>query len=134
MSHPEATVDNSNVAQLEAATPSSISTATNRAFGVWGTIADVMLGSSAVYRIVQEQRHKEERNYIESCPFPLKEIPSKLGIWRLKEGGDQLLDSLTMRVTGGTDHILRTYVDDLTGVSLVVLVLFGPAEPVLPHV
>ena len=52
----------------------------------------------------------------------------------MKDGGDQTLDSLTMRITGGTDHILRTYVDELTGVSLVVLVLFGPAEPVLPHV
>ena len=39
-----------------------------------------------------------------------------------------------MQITGGTDHILRTYVDELTGVSLGVLVLFGPAEPVLPHV
>ena len=38
-----------------------------------------------------------------------------------------------MRITGGTDHIVRTYADDLTGVSLTVLVLFGPAEPVLPH-
>ena len=49
------------------------------------------------------------------------------------DGGEMKLDSLTMRITGGTDHILRTYVDELTGVSLVVLVLFGPAEPVIPH-
>jgi hypothetical protein len=52
----------------------------------------------------------------------------------MKEGGEQKLDPLTMRVTGGTDHIIRTYVDELTGVSLGVLVLFGPAEPVVPHV
>jgi hypothetical protein len=130
MSYPETIGENSSVAQLEAATPTS----SNRALWAWAAIACLLLGSSAAYRTLQDRRHKDERNYVESCPFPLKEIPSKLGIWRLKEGGEQSLDSLTMRVTGGTDHILRTYVDDLTGVALVVLVLFGPAEPVLPHV
>jgi hypothetical protein len=136
MSRPAAIDENSNVAQLEGATPTSISAAPNRARALWAwaTIACLLLGSSAVFRIVQDRRHKDEKNYVESCPFPLKQISSKLGIWRMKEGGDQSLDSQTMKVTGGTDHILRTYVDDLTGVALVVLVLFGPAEPVLPHV
>ena len=60
-------------------------------------------------------------------------IPNKLGVWHLVEGGERTLDDLTMRITGGSQHMLRTYADDLTGVSLTVLVLFGPAEPVLPH-
>jgi hypothetical protein len=133
MSHPEAIDENSNVAQLEVATPTSTSAVSNRTLLIWAAVACLILGSSAVFRTLQDQRHKEEKNYVESCPFPLKEISSRLGIWRMKEGGDQSLDSQTMKITGGTDHILRTYGDDLTGVALVVLVLFGPAEPVLPH-
>jgi hypothetical protein len=36
-------------------------------------------------------------------------------------------------ITGGSEHIMRTYADDQTGVTLSVLILFGPAVPVLPH-
>jgi hypothetical protein len=72
-------------------------------------------------------------NYKETCPVALSTLPAKLGEWRLIAGGERSLDDMTIRITGGTDYILRSYVDDLTGVSLSVLVLFGPAEPVLPH-
>lgn len=99
----------------------------------WVTMACILLGSSGVFRAMQDRRHKVEATYTEDCPFPLKSIPQQLGGWKMVEGGDMTLDPLTMRITGGTEHILRTYVDELTGVSLVVLVLFGPAEPVLPH-
>lgn len=100
---------------------------------LWAVVACTLLGSSAVVRSVQERRHQNEASYLETCPFPLKQIPTTLGGWRLSPEGDKLLDRQTMRIAGGTDHILRTYADDLTGVKLVVLLLFGPAEPVLPH-
>jgi hypothetical protein len=99
----------------------------------WTAIACLTLGGSGVVRAVQERRHEDERNYRESCPISLASIPAKLGGWKLVAGGEKTLDDLTVRITGGTDYILRNYVDDLTGVSLVALVLFGPAEPVLPH-
>jgi hypothetical protein len=100
---------------------------------LWAVLACLLLGSSAVVRGVQERRHLDEASYLETCPFPLKEIPTTLGVWKLLPDGERELDRRTMRITGGTDHILRTYVDDLTGVRLVVLVLFGPAQPVTPH-
>jgi hypothetical protein len=100
---------------------------------VWMVIGCALLATSGVARSVQDRRHKVESSYTETCPFPLKSLPSTLGRWKFI--GDEIkLDSLTMRITGGTDHTMRTYVDELTGVSLVVLVLFGPAEPVLPHI
>ncbi len=99
----------------------------------WTAVACVTLGASGVVRAVQERRHRDETNFRESCPISLASIPAKLGGWRLVEGGEKSLDELTVRITGGTDYILRNYVDDLTGVSLVALILFGPAEPVLPH-
>ena len=100
----------------------------------WAAIACVLLGASGVVRAVQDRRHDDERNYVETCPIPLASLPKKLGVWRLVEDGDKKLDPLTMRITGGSDYMMRAYADDLTGVTLVVLLLFGPAEPVLPHV
>jgi hypothetical protein len=100
---------------------------------LWALVACILLGSSAVVRGVQERRHQDEASYLASCPFPLKQIPTTLGVWQLAPEGDMTLDKLTMRITGGTDYILRTYADDLTGVKLVVLLLFGPVEPVVPH-
>jgi hypothetical protein len=132
MSLAEAIDDDPSVAQPGVAT--SESTRSKQAPWVWATLACLLLGTSGVIRTVQDLRHIEETNYVETCPFPLKDLPQKLGAWRLKDGGEQALDPLTMRITGGTEHLLRTYVDELTGVSLGVLVLFGPAEPVLPHV
>jgi hypothetical protein len=132
MSSAEVIDESSSVAQLEVATPTPARS--KRAPWVWATVACLLLGTSGAIRTVQERRHRDEMNFIETCPFPLKDLPLKLGAWRLKDGGDQKLDRETMRVTGGTDHVFRTYVDELTGVSLAVLVLFGPAEPVLPHV
>ena len=132
MSHAEVIDDDPNVAQPGVAT--SKSTRSKQAPWVWATLACLLLGTSGVIRTVQDLRHIEETNYVETCPFPLKDLPQKLGAWRMKEGGEQKLDPLTMRITGGTDHIIRTYVDELTGVSLGVLVLFGPAEPVVPHI
>ena len=99
----------------------------------WAIIACLTLGASGAVRAVQERRHKDEMDYKETCPFSLPTLTTKLGGWRLIEGGEKSLDDLTIRITGGTDYILRNYVDDLTGVSLVALILFGPAEPVLPH-
>ena len=100
---------------------------------IWALFACILLGTSGAVRAVQDRSHAEERNYVEVTPFPLKTLPSTLGVWRVIPGGEQTLDDQTMQITGGTDYVLRTYVDDLTGVSLTVLVLFGPAEPVLPH-
>lgn len=131
MSNVEATINNPG-----SGPPASTIEAPRRStvhLWAWAATACVLLAASGGARTLQERRHQAERNYVETCPFPLKSLPSKLGVWQMKEGGDQVLDPLTIRITGGTDHILRTYVDELTGVSMVVLLLFGPAEPVLPH-
>jgi hypothetical protein len=99
----------------------------------WMVIGCALLVTSGVARTVQDRRHRLESSYTEAPPFPLKSLPTTLGRWKMV-GDEIMLDSLTMRITGGTDHTMRSYVDELTGVSLVVLVMFGPAEPVLPHI
>jgi hypothetical protein len=135
MAHPES----SRMASIETVTPKPydfpVTSARSRLVSTlaWMAIGCVLLATSGVARSVQDRRHQVESSYTEDCPFPLKSIPTTLGRWKVAEGGEKTLDSLTMRITGGTDHLMRTYVDELTGVSLVVLVLFGPAEPVMPH-
>ena len=47
---------------------------------------------------------------------------------------DQKLDSKTLLITGGKEYTVRTYTDESTGVKLIMLLLFGPVEPVIPHV
>jgi len=98
----------------------------------WMVMGCALLIGSGVARSVQDRRHRVESSYTEACPFPLTSLPTTLGRWKMF--GDEItLDSLTMRITGGTAHSMRAYVDELTGVTLVALVLFGPVEPVIPH-
>jgi Protein of unknown function (DUF3485) len=100
----------------------------------WVVIACVLLGTSGVVRGMQERRHQFERSYKAECPIELKKLPNHFGKeWSALPEGEKNLDELTMRITGGTDHVIKTYANNLTGVSLTVLVLYGPAEPVLPH-
>jgi hypothetical protein len=99
----------------------------------WAAIACILLGASGAVRAMQDRRHKVEREHVEVCPIELASIPKTLGVWHLVDGGDRRLDDLTLRITGSSQHIVRTYVDDLTGVTITALVLYGPAEPVLPH-
>lgn len=101
---------------------------------VWATTACVLLVASGSTRLIQERQHQGERGGTQDCPIDLAKIPTKLGAWHLVDGSDQKLPDLTMRITGGTDHLIRSYANDLTGVSVMVLILYGPAEPVMPHV
>src|SRR4051794_18338044 len=77
----------------------------------WAAIACVLLGASGVVRTVQERRHNDEASYVEACPFPLESISPTLGAWKWKQNAALKLDPQTMRITGGSDHILRTYAD-----------------------
>jgi hypothetical protein len=99
----------------------------------WSILGCLLLVGSGVARVFQERRFDQEKGYLETCPFPLKDIPVRIGGWRLIEGGESALDPMTLRITGATNNLMRVYIDDLTGVVLQVLVLFGPAEPVAPH-
>ena len=114
-------------------TPGGRASSPIRGVLIWTVVGCAALASSGVVRAIQDRRFEVEKGYLQECPFPLKSIPAEIEGWRIVEGGDKTLDQLTTRITGATDHFIRTYVDELTGVTLSVLVLFGPAEPVLPH-
>jgi Protein of unknown function (DUF3485) len=105
-----------------------------RASLAWAAIACVLLGASGSVRAVQDRRHQFEKAQKDPCPIDLNKVPDHFGSdWKLLKGGDRKLDPLTMRISGGTDHLIRTYANEMTGVFVTILVLYGPAEPVLPH-
>ena len=100
---------------------------------VWCLAATAVLLTSGLVRAVQSRRYQEDKSVVIECPFPLKELPRTLGNWHIVPRSETVLDPLTTRITGSTDHMLTSYYDGLTGVTLSVLVLYGPAEPVMPH-
>ncbi len=104
-----------------------------RGLVTWTLAGCALLAASGVVRGLQDRRFEVEKSYLAECPFPLKTLPKEFDGWKIVPGGDRTLDPLTTRITGATEHVMRTYVDELTGVTLSVLILFGPAEPVLPH-
>lgn len=100
---------------------------------LWCLLSSLMLVGTGIIRQAQAQRYSQTRNLRVEAPFPLSTIPRVIDGWRVVDGSETMLDPLTTRITGSTDHMIRSYFDEMTGVTLSVLVLFGPAEPVLPH-
>jgi len=64
-------------------------------------------------------------------PFPLEQVPRVLGDWR---GEDTKIDSKIARRTGATDLVTRRYVDQRTGASIELILLYGPTTEVFNHV
>ena len=99
----------------------------------WGIAASLLLVGSGALRTILAARHQEEKDFKVQSPFPLKDLPKTVGTWRVVEGSETRLDDMTTRITGSTDYVLWKYKDDQTGTMISALVLYGPAEPVVPH-
>ena len=100
----------------------------------WCLLSSLVLIGMGVVRSVQAHRYEVAQAVDTTSPFPLKTIPTEIDGWRMVEASETQLDPLTTRTTGSTDHVIRSYFDETTGVMLSVLVLYGPAEPIMPHV
>jgi hypothetical protein len=68
-----------------------------------------------------------------ACPFPLADLPTAIGSWRMTEGSDVQLAPEISQIAGSTDHIQRSYTDERTGEVAAVLVMYGPAANVPLH-
>lgn len=99
----------------------------------WCAAAGVLLAAAGVLRSVQAARHQVDKGFQAKSPFPLKEIPRVVGEWKVPDNSEETLDDQTLRITGSTDYVIWKYKDELTGTQLSILVLYGPAEPVVPH-
>jgi hypothetical protein len=101
----------------------------------WMLVSCALLGGSVAVREWQDQRFRTKLETVVT-PFQLKSLPYILGDWHAKEGEDATLDPDIVKMIGATDHIVREYVNELTGVKLSVMVTFGRAESMvhLPEV
>jgi hypothetical protein len=97
------------------------------------TLACVLLGASGGVRAWQDYRFATVENYAAASPFPLKDLPQVLGEWQAVEGSEINLDPEIARIAGSSDHLIRTYSNLMTGQSVSVLILFGPAKFVFAH-
>src|SRR3954470_15516325 len=94
----------------------------------------LLLGISGGVRAWQDSRFATVEMQGQKCPFELKTLPTTLGnVWKLQEGGEGELDEAVKRVAGCSDSLIRTYRNEATGVSLTMLILYGPAKSVFGH-
>ncbi|MDR3638952.1 MAG: EpsI family protein [Isosphaeraceae bacterium] len=100
--------------------------------GTWVRVLLVcaLLAASGVIRWKQTQRFQALSEAWKDSPFPLDELPLTIGPWR---GEAAKLEDQIARATGATDHILRRYVNQATGVKVDLIVLYGPATSVFIH-
>lgn len=99
----------------------------------WMVLACVVLGASGGVRSWQDRRFDAEAESGAVAPFPLKELPTTLKGWRVREGFERRLDPRIVQIAGCSDYVARTYVDELTGVVLAVFIAFGRADLVSAH-
>jgi hypothetical protein len=105
---------------------------------VWMTLICVLFAASGLVRVWQDWRYDTAKNQEVKAPFPLKNLPRDLGLGSLKEwhalpDTEAVLDPQIARVAGSVDSLVRVYRDDLTGVAITVLVLYGRAETITKH-
>jgi uncharacterized protein DUF3485 len=100
---------------------------------VWMLLACTLLGASGGVRVWQDRYFGLALNQGDVPPFPLRELPQRLGAWEIEAGGEGKLDPEVARIAGCSDHIIRTYINRATGVSVTTLVLFGRAQAVAFH-
>lgn len=104
-----------------------------RAFWLTAILACGLLGASGSARRWQADRFVSRAELGKLATFPLKDLPRTFGDWTLMEGGERQIDPQILRVAGSSDHILRIYKDEQTGVTLTAMVLYGRSDLVYGH-
>ena len=100
---------------------------------IWMGLACALLLISGAVRFWEDRTFRAIQIQTINPLFPLKSVDETVGRWEAKESRESVLDPEIARVAGSSDSLIRTYVDKKTGVSVVVLVLYGRAGPVTAH-
>lgn len=100
--------------------------------GTWVrlALACLILVASGGVRLWQSKRVDAALQIGRQSPFSLDQIPESLMSWK---GQPTEMDEQIVRATGSTDRLTRRYVDQRTGVSLDVIVLYGPTSDMFIH-
>ena len=92
--------------------------------------ACLLVLASGFVRQIQVDRVRKYMDEGRVAPFKLAAVPMQLGSWT---GKGVELDPAIVKGTGSNDLITRRYTDSQTGVSLDVIVLYGPTTDIFIH-
>src|SRR5262245_27212472 len=99
----------------------------------WILLVGMFLGLSRGFRYWRDWQFQALSKESKSSPFPLKDLPKALGEWHSVEGLETKLDPQIARIAGSSDHLIRTYLNQTSGETVVVMVLYGLAELISTH-
>ena len=100
----------------------------------WIALVCMLLVISGAIRYWRDWQFQSLSRESEMPPFPLNEFPKELGSWRAFEGSEATLEPDIARIAGASDYLIRTYVDEKSGESAVVMIIYGLAYRVWPHI
>jgi hypothetical protein len=92
----------------------------------------VLLGISGGVRYCRDWHFQKLVGESTVSPFPLKDLPKKLGSWETLDGSEKHLDPEVALIAGSSDHIQRLY-RDANGEQVLVLILYGLGRKVSQH-
>jgi hypothetical protein len=122
------------ISPTEVKTPNAVAKALRDAATsprIWTAITCMLLAISGGLRVVRDWGFSSKADAAKQSPFPLNDLPTSLGDWRMIKGGE--LDPEIAQTAGASDHIIRNYVNDKTGETVCALVLYGLAGYQLQH-
>src|SRR5262245_52063847 len=99
----------------------------------WFALVCVLLGLSGGLRYWRDSQFSSLSKESEASPFALRKIPRELGDWHMIEGSENTLEPEIARVAGAADHVIRQYVDEKSGETAAVMILYGLAYTVWAH-
>jgi hypothetical protein len=100
----------------------------------WIALICMLLVISGAIRFGRDWHFQSLSRASEMPVFPLNEFPKELGSWRAQEGSEESLEPDIAQIAGARDHMIRTYVDEKSGESTVVMIIYGLARKVFAHV
>lgn len=114
--------------------PSRPAKASARIGWPWIAFICVLLVASGAARYWRDWQFQKLSRVSEESPFPLNTFPRTLGSWHMVEGTEQNLEPEIAWIAGASDHLEWTYADEKTGEKACVLIIYGLAKRVWPHV
>jgi hypothetical protein len=99
----------------------------------WAVVTCLVLAISGAARYWRNSGYAGLIEAAKHSPFPLAELPTAIGAWKMIDGSDSQLDPRIAQIAGASDHIVRSYVNEMTGETTSVLVLYGLATELFGH-
>lgn len=118
----------------EAGVPVALGPNESGGMSVWGWLLGVcvLLLASGGLKLWRDHRARTGTGPSE-VKVSLANLPRVLGEWRSDDRSDGALAADIVRIAGCDQHIVRTYVNEQTGVRVTVAVLSGRAELLSQH-